>query len=63
MYNATLISDDIVAIRHPDNGVSIRCGKAFITLTAKEWDKLVGFVAADDVPTATTPAKARFTTA
>ena len=56
---ATLISEKVVAIKHPQKAVSIRCGKAFITLSAKEWDRLVTFVTADEIPRATTPAKAR----
>lgn len=49
MINATLISDDIVAIKHPNDGVSIRAGKSFITLTRDEFALLVSFVDADEV--------------
>jgi hypothetical protein len=60
MINATLISDTIVAIRHPSDGISVRAGKNFLTLTKDEFAKLVKFATTDKIqPVAVSSAKAR----
>jgi hypothetical protein len=62
VYNCTILSDDTVAIRHQNAGLTLRCRKNIVTLDRKELRRLLDFLAADEIPamTVTTPSKARF---
>jgi hypothetical protein len=63
MIDATIIGDQshpIVAIRHP-KAVSLHSGRHLITLTGEELARVVAFVAGEYLPTAVSPAKARWT--
>ncbi|MBX8687175.1 hypothetical protein GO011_06995 [Mycobacterium sp. 20091114027_K0903767] len=66
MSNYTVISDaerrvPTTAHRRTDLGVTLVCDRARIHLNRDEWERLVMFFHAGGKPTATTPAKARFT--
>jgi hypothetical protein len=61
LINATLLADNIVAVKHPNAGVTLKSGRNTVTLTGKEFAALVSFLVSDEIPpVSATPVKARW---